>query len=838
MNDLAANALGADLPVRAALPDLRRALEGAPLCVLEAPPGAGKSTLLPLELLREAWLEGGRIVVLQPRRVAARGVAARMAELLGEEVGETVGYRVRFESRVSERTRIEVVTEGVLTRFLQRDPTLGGVNLVIFDEYHERSLQADLALALCREVQGALRDDLKVLVMSATLGEELPKVLGEGVPVVKAQGRPFPVEVRFLPSDPVGNISDVVAHAVSGALRDFEGDVLAFLPGTGEIRRTHGLLQERHEDVTVLPLHGELPLPEQRRAILPDPSGARRVVLATSIAETSLTLEGVRIVVDSGFARTSRFDPGSGLSTLVTSRVTRDAADQRAGRAGRTGPGVCLRLWSERTHALLPQKRKPEILEADLAPTVLELARWGLRDARDLAWPDPPPQQHLREGRDLLVRLGALNEDGRITPRGGEMLELPTHPRLAHLLLEGVAAGLGSLACDVAALLEERDPLPRDAGTDFALRLAALRSGGLHSGGRGADRGVLARAERLARQWRRRLQVRSEGRDEGREAVGFLVSLAYPERVARLREGERTRYRLASGQGVRLPDDDPLGGREFLAVAHLEGGAGGEGRVFLAAELDRAALEGRATWQDVVRWDSRDGTLVARRERRLGALVLESAPLTSAPPEVRANALCGALREEGLRLLAWTPATRQWQARVLSLRAWRPEEGWPDVSDDALLASLEDWLAPHLGGVRGRDDFGKLDLPRLLAGLLPWPQGARLDDLAPTHLTVPSGHAVRLEYAQEGSAPVLAVKLQELFGLADTPSVNGGRTPVLLHLLSPAGRPVQVTQDLRSFWARGYPEVRKELKGRYPKHPWPDDPWTAEPTRRAKPRGT
>ena len=827
------------LPVLDLLPELRAVLAVHPLVVLQAPPGAGKSTALPLELLAEPWLAGGKILMLQPRRLAARAVAARLAEGLGEPLGQTVGYRVRFESAVGPATRLEVLTEGILTRRLQHDPELRGVGLVIFDEFHERSLHADLALALCREVQEALRPDLRVLIMSATLDPALPERLG-GVPLLQSEGRSFPVELRYLPSDPTGDLAPALAARVSVALAEGPGDVLAFLPGGAEIRRAAALLAARHPEVLILPLYGDLPAPEQRRALLPDPAGRRKVVLATSIAETSLTIEGVRVVVDGGLARVPRSDPASGLSRLVTERVTRDAATQRAGRAGRLGPGVAYRLWSERTQAALRERRPPEILEADLAPTLLEVAQWGA-DPLALPWLDPPPARALAEARDLLTRLEALDAGGRLTARGAAMLELPTHPRLAHLLSEAAARGEGALAADVAALLEERDPLGRAAGTDLTDRVQALRA--FRAGRPGAgERAAFERVERLSRQWRTRLKVRPDDTPPDPYAVGALVALAYPERVAQRREGQRAegqagRYRLAVGRGVRLPEGDALAGSPFLAVAQLDD-AGADGRVDLAAPLDPAALRPQAAWTDSLTWDERSGSLRALSELRFGELVLESRPLAEVAPGARARAVAGAVRRAGAHLLPFTPAARQWQARVLSLRAWRPDEDWPEVSDAALLEGLEDWLGAQLSGVRTRDDLTRLDLPPALAGLLPWPLPARLDELAPTHMSVPSGSRVRLDYQPDGAAPVLAVKLQELFGLADTPRVNGGRTPVLLHLLSPAGRPVQVTQDLRSFWDTGYFEARKDLRGRYPRHPWPDDPWTAEATRRAKPRGT
>ncbi len=822
-----------DLPIAGVLPEVRAALEQHPLVVLQAPPGAGKSTALPLALLHEPWLAGQGIVLLQPRRVAARAVAARLAEGLGEEVGGTVGLRVRFESRVSPQTRIEVVTEGILTRRLQRDPELSGVGLVMLDEFHERSLNADLALALLREVQGALRDDLRVLVMSATLDPTLPERLG--APLVRSEGRAYPVDVRYLPADPTGRVEEAVARAVREALAAHpEGDILAFLPGVREIRAALGLLSD--VDAVVLPLYGDLPLAEQRRALLPDPQGQRRVVLSTSIAETSLTLEGVRVVVDGGLSRTQRFDPGTGLTRMVTTRVTCDAAEQRAGRAGRTAPGTAYRLWSERTHAALPEARPPEVLDSDLTPLTLELARWGTLDPAALTWLDEPPAPRVALARALLRDLGALDGAGRITPRGAALLELPTHPRLAHLLHDGAALGLGPLAADVAALLEERDPLGAGAGTDLTDRVAVLRAWRRGERGRG-EASVLERGERLAKQWRRLLNLRPDNAPPDPFAVGHLVALAYPERMALARAGGGGRFLLAGGQGARLPEGDALAASPALAVAHLDAGTG-EGRIHLAAPLDPAVLEARAEWQDTVHWEARSGTLVAQRERRVGALVLETRPLRDLPHAARVEALAGAIRAEGLHLLTFSPEVEQLRARVQSLRHWHPEEtDWPDLSDAALLATLEDWLGPFLEGVRTRDDLKRLHLLPALQARLPWPLPERLDTLAPTHLTVPSGSRVRLQYQQDGSPPVLAVKLQELFGLAETPTVNGGRTPVLLHLLSPAGRPVQVTQDLRSFWNSSYSEVRKELRGRYPKHPWPDDPWTHEPTRHTKKRG-
>jgi len=823
------------LPILEILEDVKGALRRQNTVILQAPPGAGKSTVLPIHLLGEPWLAGRKILMLQPRRLAARAVASRLATLLGEPLGGTAGYRVRFEREVSSKTRIEVLTEGILTRLLQGDNTLEGVGMVIFDEFHERSLHADLALALCREVQQVLRDDLRILVMSATLdGEKLAPLLG-GAPVLTSQGRQYPIRFQYLPQENDVPLPQRVARAVRKALNEQEGDILAFLPGAGEIGRTQQLLEESAAHVRIHPLYGDLPPRQQQEAILPGPPGVRKVVLATSIAETSLTIEGIRVVVDSGFARSPRFDPRTGLTRLETLQVTGDAADQRAGRAGRLGPGVCYRLWREGAQAHLVPHRTPEILEADLAPTVLELAQWGVKDLRSLAWLTPPPAGAVAQARELLVQLGALDND-RITERGKAMLRLPTHPRLAHLLLEGRQMKLAALAADIAALLEERDPLPREAGADLTLRVEALRN--WREGGRGAgDRTSLERAERLASAWRRMLELRTDNAHPAPAQVGRLLAAAYPERVARKREGSLMQYRLANGRPVRLQDHDPLAHETWLAVAHLDAGTN-EGKVYLAAPLNPDDLRDRMDRHEVVDWDATKGVLVARTETRLGDILVESTPLARVDDELRRAVLCRAVRTEGLKVLPRTEGTAEWQARVLSLRTWRPDEPWPDVSDEHLLATVETWLGPYLDpAVRRRDDFGKLNLGHILPGLLPWPLAGRLDELAPPAIKVPSGSHIRLQYFPEGGDPVLAVRLQEMFGLLHTPTVNEGRTRVLLHLLSPGYRPVQVTQDLKSFWENTYQVVRKELRVRYPKHAWPEDPWTAEAVRGVKRKG-
>ncbi|WP_220812001.1 ATP-dependent helicase HrpB [Pseudomonas paralcaligenes] len=835
------------LPIDEALPALRAALAERHEAVLEAPPGAGKTTRVPLALLDEPWLAGQRILMLEPRRLAARAAAERLASELGEQVGETVGYRIRLDSKVGPDTRIEVVTEGILARRLQDDPALDGVGLVIFDEFHERSLDADLALALTLNGRELLRDEppLKVLLMSATLeGERLSALLGDA-PVVSSQGRMHPVETRWgAPSQPGERIEPRVVQTVLQALADEPGSLLVFLPGQAEIRRVHEQLEESlgsRPDILLCPLHGELELNAQRAAIEPAPGGRRKVVLATNIAETSLTIDGVRVVVDAGLARVPRFDPASGMTRLDTQRISRASATQRAGRAGRLEPGVCYRLWSQSQHEQLAAYGAAEILQADLAGLALQLARWGVRPG-ELAWLDEPPAAAFAQGRDLLARLGALDERGALSTHGQAMAELPAHPRIAHLLMRGQALGLGALAADLAALLGERDIL-RGGGADLHGRMALLS--GEERGQRGA-RGGVQRARQLARQFRGYLRGKASeavADPEHPRWLGALLAFAYPDRVARQRGKGGGDYRLANGRAALFAEPDALMKHEWLVIADLGSRQGQrDERIYLAADLDPALFDSVLAEQVALReeleWDEREGVLRAERQRRVGELVLSREPLVDLDEGARGRALLGMVRRKGLELLTWTPELRQWQARVALLRRLdlerQGDSEWPDLSDAALLASLEDWLLPYLGKVSRLSHFASLDLPGILAGRLPWPLPQRLDELAPRHLQVPSGSRIAIDYAEH--PPVLAVRLQELFGLAETPRIAGGRQGVLLHLLSPARRPVQVTQDLASFWANTYAEVKKDLKGRYPKHYWPDDPLIAEPTARAKPR--
>lgn len=810
--------------------------------MLQAPPGAGKTTVVPLALIDEAWLEGRRIVMLEPRRVAARAAAHRMSSMLGEPVGTTVGFRTRTETRVGARTRVEVVTEGVLTRRLQRDPTLDDVGLIIFDEFHERSLVGDLGLALALHSRSLVRDDLRVLVMSATLDTvAVARLLGDA-DVVAAPGQVFPIATHYAPPRDPRSVEAATAATVRRTLAASEGDVLVFLPGTPEIHRVFDMLsRDLAADVDLVPLHGSLTSEAQDAAIAPPVAGRRRVVLATSIAETSLTIPGVRVVVDAGLARRPRFSPRTGMTRLETVRVSRATADQRRGRAGRTAPGICYRLWHE--HEELVPSALPEIVEADLAPLALDLAAAGIQDPSMLQWLDPPAPGPFAGARELLVELGLVTLDGRLTADGTRASTLPLHPRLAHMIVRAQASGTAATAGDIAALLAERDVLRAEglvADPDIRVRLEILDAARRHSGGsappghsidRAALQRVLRESDRLARAmelWTGQFTGESSAGD-----VGSLLATAYPDRVGIARRGDRGRYVLRAGNEITIDPASSLAGDEFIVVAELDGKRP-VSRAYLAAPIERAVVESQFAVQVVVKrvveWSARDEAVVAREQRRLGAIVLDEHDVRADPTDV-ASALMHALLDRGI---LDNGELRAELARFELVRRLRPTE-WPQVTMATLRLTSDAWLLPHFVGMRRLVDAEKLDWTAAILSLIDGRQRKLLDELAPTHLVVPTGSRIRIDYSDPAS-PTLSVRIQELFGLRDTPRVGGGVVPITLHLLSPANRPVQVTRDLAGFWKNSYFDVRKELRGRYPRHPWPDDPLSAAPTRRVKPR--
>ena len=836
------------LPIEDVLPSVCRTLEVGPNALLTAPPGAGKTTRVPLALLNASWFSGKKLLLLEPRRLAARAAAHRMAEELQERVGETVGYRMRLETKIGPTTKIEVVTEGVLIRLLHQDPSLDAYGIVLFDEFHERSLQADAGLALCLEAQRMFRPDLRLFVMSATLDcGPVAELLGRA-PLITCEGRMFPVETRYRDQPLTGQLDLAVVQLIRRSLLQDEGSLLVFLPGMADIRRVERMLVDAQLNpcTKIAPLHGDLPQEAQQAAIRPAAPGTRKVVLATSIAETSLTIDGVRVVIDAGLVRIPRYDPRSGLTRLETIRVTQDSAEQRRGRAGRLEPGICYRLWTEKEQAMLAPRRPPEILEADLTPLMLDLAQWGIRDPAELSWLTPPPSGAVAQARELLVQLGAFSAEGRLTEHGRRMSELPLHPRLAHMMLRAVPVGLADLACEVAALLSDRDILhgPRERqNADLRVRLDALR-GQYDSMGLMVNRAAVDRVRRTARLWRRQLnneqsrQTDADGHD-GSSSVGRLVALAYPDRIARLQSDREGRYRLVNGRGARFRTADPLVMEPFLVIADLDGGDQWS-EINLAAPITQQDIESlypdRLVEEEEVTWDEALGAVRALRRRRLGAMILLEEAVPSPDPNKITTALLHGIHKYGLDVLSFDHLLQQWRARVMWIRRIvEPQSDWPDLSDEALLQTLDHWLSPYVAGITTLDRMKRLDLTTPLQALLTYEQHRRLDRLAPTHVTVPSGSRLRIDY-ERAEVPILEVRLQEMFGCQETPRVAGGKIPVMLHLLSPAKRPVQVTQDLGGFWKRTYQDVRKELRGRYPKHHWPEDPIGATPTAKAKRR--
>lgn len=796
------------LPVWNVVEEVNGLLADHPSIVLTAPPGAGKSTLLPLTVLDA--VEEERVLVVEPRRIAAIQIAERMSAMIGETVGNTVGYRVRFDTKVSASTRVEVITEGILLRMLVDDPTLDGISVVMFDEFHERSLASDTALALVREAQGIIRPDLHMVIMSATIDTDYI-CSSLNAPLVESQGRMYDVEIQHGEEATVYDCASQMASAIMKAHREHKGDILAFLPGQAEIMRCREILGDSLGSTSVLPLYGMLTPQQQRRAIMPSNEGERKLVLATSIAETSLTIEGVRVVVDSGFCRRMVFDPRSGLSHLDTVRISMDMARQRTGRAGRVGEGICYRLWSLATEHRMDDCRKPEIVEADLSSVLLDISAWGAEDIMSLPWLTPPPQSNVAQARQLLLMLGAIDDNGRITAHGKRLASLPCHPRIAQMLLTAETDSLKALAADIAAILEEKDILNTETDADINTRIAILRDAR-----RTRHQGRWGRIINIAEQYRRLVRVAEDNDIPSPYDTGRLIASAYPERIAV--SDDNGKYKLANGNIVSLDSADDLIACPLLAVASLGT------RIFLASPLSKDSLKGIARWTDNVFWDGKQGRVVARRELRIGAVILDTRPFDNDVRERITDVICLAARKDGLSMFSFSDSVQALQRRIAAVSSWHPELSLPDVSTEAVLSSVGEWLPLYIGKASATAELRKINIEDVVWGMLTYEQQTTIDALAPTHIVVPTGSRIRVDYRQGAEAPVLSVRLQECFGLTTTPCVDGGKRPVLMELLSPGFKPVQLTQDLANFWQSTYFEVRKELRRRYPKHHWPDFP--------------
>ena len=810
-----------DLPVKDVIPKIKEELNTASTLILKAPPGAGKSTLVPLALMEEDWLKGKKILMLEPRRLAAKTIANRMADLLGEKVGESVGYRIRFENRVSNQTKIEVLTEGILTRMIHQDNGLEGVGLVIFDEFHERSIHADVAMALCRETQSILRPDLRILVMSATLElPELSKMLKS--PIVESLGRQYAVEINYAGDSDMRLLPELASRVISKAIEKHDGDVLVFLPGQGEIKKCEEILKRSLKGVMIHPLYGQLPSNKQFAAIMPNKEGKRKVVLATNIAETSLTIEGVKIVIDSGFERTARFNPNTGLSRLETIQISKDSADQRAGRAGRLSAGVCYRMWTTTTQSRLDEHGKPEIEQADLTSLVLDMAQWGIADAEELSWVTPPPKGNIVKAAQLLHELDALEND-KITEHGKQLHRLPTHPRIAHMLIKAKELDQLALATDIAPLLEERDPLPPETGIDINLRVEALRRYRREKAGTKR----LARIEKNAAQYRSMFKLEIDNSIFDDFETGILLAYAYPERIACARPGNNAQFQMANGQIAAAGHRDDLASEPWLAVAHVNDRQG-MGKIFMASPLNPKDLKPLLRTKEVITWNTKKGGLITTENMGIGNIVLQSKPLQDPDETLILKAITDAVRKEGASLLNWSDDVAQWQNRVLSMRKWYPEDGFPDVSIKSLLLTNKNWLSPYLSNVNKPEDLKRINLKEVLQYSLKPELQKKLKACTPTAIEVKSGSKIKLQYQANGSEPVLAVRLQECFGMSETPTVNNGQTKILMHLLSPGFKIVQITSDLKSFWDNAYFDVRKDLRMQYKRHLWPEKPWEEE----------
>jgi ATP-dependent helicase HrpB len=821
------NPFSFDLPVAEIIPQVKNHFSTQNSLIIQAPPGAGKSTLLPLVLLDEPWLKGKKIIMLEPRRLATKSIAQRMSSMLDEDLGKTVGYRIRFESAISDQTRLEVITEGILTRMMHSDNALENVGLVIFDEFHERNLHSEVALALCREIQQVLRPDLRILLMSATIdAEQLSGLLG--AKVIQSQGRQYPVEVNYLSEVDEYAIGEDAARQIIPLTKKHEGDFLVFLPGQGEIKKAEEILRRAIPDAMVLPLLGQLSPSEQNRAILPHPSGKRKIVLSTDIAETSLTIEGIKVVVDSGFAKSNRFDARSGLSRLVLHRISKDSADQRSGRAGRLTAGHSYRLWTKSTQAQLAEYRIPELMEADLTALVLDMKAWGKQDIRSMTWLTPPPAGTLALAEKTLEALDAILE-GNLTDHGKEIHQVPCHPRIAHMLIFAKRLNQLELATDIAAILEERDLLPQDSGVDLNLRIEVLR----RFRSRGVNMARIKKIEKIAGQYRRIFAVLPENDPVDPWQTGLLLAYAYPERIAAARPGNNAQFQLSNGKIAQIGHRDDLAHESWLAVAHVDA-RDGIGKIWLAAPLNPKDLAPMLKTREVLVWGRKKGGLIANSEIRIGAIILGTRPLQKIEKSSAKAAILEAIAEDGEMLLDFNEEVEQLIFRIQSLKSWNPDQDWPSWTSEYLCVIARNWLEPYLENVTKNEDLKKLNIGQILLHSLTFEQQQLLTDLAPIRLNVPSGSQIPIEYKSDGETPLLSVRLQELFGLLETPKVNAGKIPVLIELLSPGYKPVQLTQDLKSFWANGYFEVKKELKRRYPKHEWPEDPISAEAVRGVK----
>jgi ATP-dependent helicase HrpB len=814
-------------PIHAVLSEIKKELTLNTTVLLQASPGAGKSTILPLELLNEYWLKGKKILLLEPRRIAARMVAERMANLLNENIGETIGYRIRFENKTSNKTKIEVVTEGILTRMLQNDATLENVALVVFDEFHERSIHADLSLALCRNIQQVLRHDLKILIMSATLEvEKISKILNNS-PVIKSEGRQYPVKIIYAPDDTKDWLTKKIVRLISRAAKEQSGDILVFIPGASEILQIKELLEKNNIESQIFTLYGDLPFHLQQKAILFEENSKRKIILSTSIAETSLTIEGITTVVDCGYSRTPHFNPNSGLTKLQTTTITKDTAEQRAGRAGRLGPGVCYRLWSEASHLHLIAERRPEILESDLAPLMLELFKWGIKNIEELNWITLPNKGNIEQATELLGNLQAI-ENLKITEKGKAMLLMPAHPRLAHMIFEN--KNNLPLVSDLISALDEKDPFNLiEKNIDITTRIIALRKYRLGEK-INADRNVLERMEKIANQWRKLLGCREENFTVNNYLTGKILACAYPDRIAKQVSKNNCTYRLCKGKHVKISENDILINEEWLVVANADAGSK-EGKVFLAAPIDINEMEHLIKEKNIVEWDDAKETVVAYTEKYIGEIAVGNIQNRTITDEERIQTICKTIRKKSLSFINWDEKEINWQNRILSLRKWNTAANdidWPIFNNESLILNLEEWLGPYLNGIRKKTELQSLNKIVMLTAFLGWEKAELLEKLAPEKIKVPSDSLIELNYFAEGKSPALHVRLQEVFGMMETPTINNGRTKITIHLLSPGYKPVQVTQDLKSFWTNTYQEVRKDLQRRYPKHAWPENPFTAK----------